>query len=183
MIAKFSTAEDLMAHYATVRARLHGSAPKVIIHPAAFPLASAPQQEPEVKLLEISLPTLREDSTAYMPLFPMKAENIRISFDEIVALVCRHLGYQRREIFARRRTQKLCFDRQLIWALAYKHCLHLSLPQIGRASEGRDHTTVLHGRRRGLHHPEYEVLNQMLSDLYEEKQRVNAAFSEPVLCT
>ena len=46
MIAKFATAADLMAHYATVRARLHGPAPRVMINPVALPLSPEPEPEP-----------------------------------------------------------------------------------------------------------------------------------------
>jgi len=166
MIAKFSTAEDLMAHYAIVRARLRGHTPRVIV--------VLPVQESEPAPIE---PLIPEAPVAIMTLEAVHPDFIRVQFDEVVALVCKHLGYERREIFAERRTHKLCFDRQLLWALAYKHCPHLSLPQIGRASGGKDHTTVLHGRRKGVHHPEYEMLNQALQNLYEEKLRVNAALA------
>ena len=166
MIAKFSTADDLMAHYATVRARLHGPAPKPIMNTAVIfpPLPVEPEPVP---------PLPPEPPVVMMPVVPVKPEEIRINFEEVVALVCRDLGYERRELFADRRYHKLCFDRQMLWALAHKHCLHMSLPQIGRASGGRDHTTVLHGRRVGIKHPEYARLDQALLNLYAEKHRVN----------
>ena len=167
MIAKFSTAEDLMAHYATVRARLHGPALKVTV--------MLPLPEPEPEPVEPAIP---EAPIAIMTVEPVHPDSIRVNFDEVVALVCKHLGYERRGIFADRRMHKLCFDRQLLWALAYRHCPHLSLPQIGRASGGKDHTTVLHGRRKGVNHPDYETLSQTLQNLYEEKMRVNAGLIE-----
>ena len=168
MIAKFSTAEDLMAHYATVRARLHGPAVRAVV------MLPPPEPEPKPE------PVATEAPIAIMTVQPVHPDFIRVNFDEVVALVCQHLGYERRGIFAERRTHKLCFDRQLLWALAYRHCPHLSLPQIGRASGGRDHTTVLHGRKKGLNHPDYEVLSQTLQNLYEEKMRVNAGLIEEV---
>lgn len=173
MIAKFSTAEDLMAHYATVRARLHGPAPKVIIHPAALPPLPEPEPEPVMPEPELELLKIAARVAYVAP------DTIRINFDEVVELVCRELDYSRAEIFANRRFFKLCFDRQLLWALAHKHCLHLSLPQIGRASGGRDHTTVLHGRKRGVTHPQYQRLDEALRRLLAEKHRLNDALLVP----
>lgn len=174
MIAKFTTADDLMAHYATVRTRLHGPAPKVVVHVAALPpLPPKPELEPEP--IEPPLPELPK---FFVHVSPVNPESIRISFDEVVELVCNELGYTRSGIFANRRIHKLCFDRQMLWALAYKHCLHLSLPQIGRASGGRDHTTVLHGRKQGVKHPEFDRLDQTLKRLLEEKHRQNNVLIE-----
>ena len=167
MIAKFNNAADLMAHYATIRARLHGPVPKVVVHAAALP---PPPPEPEP---EPVAPLSPDISKFVMAVIPMNPESIRINFDEVVELVCNELGYTRAGIFANRRIHKLCFDRQMLWALAHKHCLHLSLPQIGRASGGRDHTTVLHGRRKGVTHPEFKRLDESLQTLLTEKHRQN----------
>ena len=166
MIAKFSNADDLMAHYATLRARLHGPAPKPFVF---VPVDPPPPPEPDPDPIP---------RVVMMPPAAVKPESIRINFEEVVGLVCQHLGYERREIFAARRVHKLCFDRQLLWALASTHCPHMSLPQIGRASGGRDHTTVLHGRKKGVRHPEYEMLNRTLYTLYNEKIQANVALME-----
>ena len=165
MIAKFSTAEDLMAHYATIRARLHGVVAKPVVNIDAILAVPEPPPPP---------PPPPKPPIFMMPTSAMKPEEVRINFEEVIALVCQELEYERRQLFADRRYHKLCFDRQLLWALAYNHCPHMSLPQIGRASGGKDHTTVLHGRKKGVSHPEYDRLDQVLIDLYAEKVRVNA---------
>ena len=162
MIAKFATADDLMAHYATVRARLHGPAPRVFVHPSALP-PPPPEPEPEP---EIVVPLMR------MPVVIPLPHEVRIQFDEVVGLVCDHRGYHRREVFAERRVKHLCATRQIIWALARKFCWHMSLPQIGRSSGKKDHTTVLHGIKKGEIHPDFAKLCEVLERLYEEKQQV-----------
>lgn len=86
MIAKFSTADDLMAHYATVRARLHGPAKRTMIHPAALP---PPPPEPEPEPLP---PPVIDIPMVMMPAVPVRPEEIRINFEEVVALVCAHLA-------------------------------------------------------------------------------------------
>lgn len=67
--------------------------------------------------------------------------------EEIQREVCRFSGISRTEILSNRRTRNLVVPRQLAMALA-KHLTARSLPEIGRAFGGRDHTTVLHAVRK-----------------------------------
>ena len=165
MIAKFSTAEDLLAHYATIRAKL-GT-------PSIGPVVNQKAMEPKKKKEPVVVVKKEPVPLANLPVVALKPEEIRIGFEEVVSLVCIRTGYHRREIFAERRVKHLCFSRQLLWALARKFCFHLSLPQIGKLSGGKDHTTILHGCKKGIKHPEYEKLCMELEALYDEKHRVN----------
>jgi hypothetical protein len=170
MIAKFDNVSDLMSHYAAVQMRLNGPKPKPFVHQAALPLPPVvpepePEPEPEVPIVA---PLVR------MPVIAIAPHEVRISFEEVLALVCLHAGYHRREIFADRRTTHIVKSRQLLWALARKFCWHMSLPQIGRASGGKDHTTILHGCKKGVQDPSYPQLAQALEDLYEEKKKMAA---------
>jgi hypothetical protein len=176
MIAKFDTAADLMTHYASVRERLRGPTPKVVVHIAARsePYEPAPELEPKPEPPRpfVPLPLVK------MPQSVMSPNEIRIGFEEIAGLVCQKTGYHRREIFAPRRTHDICYSRQLLWALARRFCWHMSLPQIGKVSGKRDHTTILHGCKKGVKHPYYNELCQVLEELYEEKVRANEALME-----
>ena len=50
-------------------------------------------------------------------------------------------------MYSKKRTHNIARPRQIAMALA-KELTHLSLPDIGEAFGGRDHTTVLHACRK-----------------------------------
>jgi hypothetical protein len=175
---KFKTAEELQAHYAELKLRLYGPRPPVrvaLVRPAPPPEPA----EPPVAVMKV--PPIKEIISMFEPKIMTKTniplDQVRIIWGEVLELVCVHTGYDQRGIFARRRDQPLCDARHLLWALAKEHCLHLSLPNIGRLShpgdgQGRDHTTILHGVRRGALHPKFNMLNKQLHELFEEKKRL-----------
>lgn len=66
----------------------------------------------------------------------------KIRVFDCIDVVREAFGVTREEILARRR--RLAPERQMIMWLARRHTL-ASLPQIGAAMAGRDHTTILHG--------------------------------------
>jgi chromosomal replication initiation ATPase DnaA len=83
----------------------------------------------------------------------------------MVELVERRTGISRGEILGPRRVLEVIKARHLLWGLAYICAPHLSVAQIGRLSN-RDHTTILHGFRKGREHPLYEELKaELLSRL------------------
>jgi len=163
----FDSAADLMAHYDAVRMRLRGPAPKTIVFRP--PPRVEPEPEPEPVAPPLPNPMIKIST------FVATQGEIRISFEEVTALVCKHTDYHRREIFAARRHHHICYSRQLLWALARRFCWHMSLPQIGRVSGNRDHTTILHGCKKGVMHPLFNELCQVLENLYEEKRQANEA--------
>ena len=66
---------------------------------------------------------------------------------EIVAAVACHYDKRTIDILSKRRTQDIVRPRQVAMYLACR-LTQQSLPAIGRLLGGRDHTTVLHGRRK-----------------------------------
>jgi hypothetical protein len=64
----------------------------------------------------------------------------------LVDTVCRIHGFNRVELFSDRRKHAYCIARHELWWVAAKY-IPWSLPRFGRASGGRDHTTILHGIR------------------------------------
>lgn len=61
--------------------------------------------------------------------------------------VAKHYGVTRDEIISQRRPARVVRPRQVAMYLSREMTLH-SLPSIGRAFGGRDHTTVLHAIRK-----------------------------------
>jgi chromosomal replication initiator protein len=76
----------------------------------------------------------------------LRASVRRISVDEIQKQVALHYGLRMNDFLSPRRARTVARPRQLAMYLA-KHLTTASLPEIGRAFGGRDHTTVAHAVR------------------------------------
>lgn len=80
----------------------------------------------------------------------MKAQGyqyrFRHTYAEIERRACKLFNVTRADIRSERRNRRIAFVRQFImyWT---SRTTKLSLPQIGRLMGGKDHTTVIHGRR------------------------------------
>jgi hypothetical protein len=64
----------------------------------------------------------------------------------LIETICSIKGINANELFSDRRRHAFCKARHELWWVASKY-IPWSLPRIGRASGGRDHTTILHGIR------------------------------------
>jgi chromosomal replication initiator protein len=70
-----------------------------------------------------------------------------LGFDEVISATAAEVGVSARELKARDRRPAVVWARQLAMYLA-RELTGASLPDIGRAFGGRNHTTVLHAVRR-----------------------------------
>jgi chromosomal replication initiation ATPase DnaA len=70
-----------------------------------------------------------------------------VTMKNIKAAVCRQYNLDMSELLSARRTQPLCTYRQIAMYLC-KQLTRFSLPEIGRAFGGRDHSTVISAIRR-----------------------------------
>jgi chromosomal replication initiator protein len=71
----------------------------------------------------------------------------QISIDNIQRTVADYYKIKVSEMYSKKRTRNVARPRQMAMALA-KELTQLSLPDIGEAFGGRDHTTVLHACRK-----------------------------------
>ena len=67
-----------------------------------------------------------------------------LTIDQIIAVVARYYNLDKSVLIGRGRTKDVAFARQMAMYLAREET-DASLPQIGEALGGRDHTTVMHG--------------------------------------
>ena len=77
----------------------------------------------------------------------LRAQQQAISIANIQKTVADYYGLQIKDLLSKRRTRSLARPRQMAMALAKELTEH-SLPEIGDAFAGRDHTTVLHACRQ-----------------------------------
>jgi hypothetical protein len=78
---------------------------------------------------------------------PIGPSRPRPTAQQVIRGFCYAKNVSVTELFSNRRTHAIVLLRhELFWTL--REQTTLSLPQIGRAMGGRDHTTVLHGIRR-----------------------------------
>src|SRR3546814_241744 len=80
----------------------------------------------------------------------LRAQQHAIGIANIQKVVADYYGLQLKELWSKRRTRSLARPRQMAMALAKELTEH-SLPEIGDAFAGRDHTTVLHDCRQVKH--------------------------------
>jgi chromosomal replication initiator protein len=101
----------------------------------------------------------------------LRAQQQAISIANIQKTVADYYGLQIKDLLSKRRTRSLARPRQVAMALAKELTEH-SLPEIGDAFAGRDHTTVLHGCRQIKHlletdgklHEDWDKLIRKLSE-------------------
>ena len=77
----------------------------------------------------------------------LRAQQAAISIPNIQKTVADYYGLQIKDLLGKKRTRSLARPRQMAMALAKELTEH-SLPEIGDAFAGRDHTTVLHACRQ-----------------------------------
>jgi len=77
----------------------------------------------------------------------LRAQQQAISIPNIQKTVADYYGLQIKDLLSKRRTRSLARPRQVAMALTKELTEH-SLPEIGDAFAGRDHTTVLHACRQ-----------------------------------
>nr|WP_281246217.1 chromosomal replication initiator protein DnaA [Allopseudospirillum japonicum] len=87
----------------------------------------------------------------------------QIGIDNIQRMVADHYKIKVADLLSKRRTRAIARPRQLAMALAKELTSH-SLPEIGTAFGGRDHTTVLHACRK------IRALQQELPEIREDWQ-------------
>lgn len=138
----FDTAEELQAHYKAVRQRIEAKKPRTLPKPET--------PKPQVKpLLVFDNPVLIHrirlkyeiKNGAFVSTGKLGCD--RLHFQQVVHIICREFDVTPQLLFSRCR--RLSSVRHLCWAIARVMCPHMSLPQMGRASNGFDHTSVLHG--------------------------------------
>ena len=70
-----------------------------------------------------------------------------ITLESIQKFVCEYYGLRMSDLLSKKRSRSIARPRQLAMTLAKDLTQH-SLPEIGDAFGGRDHTTVLHATRK-----------------------------------
>ena len=101
----------------------------------------------------------------------LRAQQHSVGIPNIQKTVADYYGLQLKDLLSKRRTRSLARPRQMAMALAKELTEH-SLPEIGDAFAGRDHTTVLHACRQIRHlmetdgklHEDWDKLIRKLSE-------------------
>ncbi len=101
----------------------------------------------------------------------LRAQQQTIGIPNIQKIVADYYGLQIKDLLSKRRTRSLARPRQLAMALAKELTEH-SLPEIGDAFAGRDHTTVLHACRQ------IKLLMETETKLREDWDKLMRKFSE-----
>jgi chromosomal replication initiator protein len=104
----------------------------------------------------ITLPFIKESLKDLLAL-----QDRQVSIDNIQRTVAEYYKLKHSDLLSKRRTRSIARPRQIAMALS-KELTNHSLPEIGEAFGGRDHTTVLHGCRK------VKELQETMADIRED---------------
>jgi chromosomal replication initiator protein len=105
---------------------------------------------------DITLPFIKESLKDILAL-----QDRQVSIDNIQRTVAEYYKLKLSDLLSKRRTRSIARPRQIAMALS-KELTNHSLPEIGEAFGGRDHTTVLHGCRK------VKELQETMADIRED---------------
>jgi len=91
--------------------------------------------------------TINEDYTREILRDVLAVHDRQVTLENIQKVVAAHYQLRVTDLLSKRRTRNIARPRQMAMFLAKSLTQH-SLPQIGEAFGGRDHTTVLHACRK-----------------------------------
>tara|TARA_Y100000996_G_scaffold383847_1_gene340140 strand:- start:299 stop:913 length:615 start_codon:yes stop_codon:yes gene_type:complete len=114
---------------------------------------------------EIDVPFIKE---ALKDLFVISAK--MVSIDNIQKTVAEYYNIKLSDLLSKRRSRSITRPRQLAMALT-KSLTNHSLPEIGEAFNGRDHTTVLHACSK------IKELRKEIPSLEEDYRNLNRALT------
>ncbi len=119
--------------------------------------------------------------TARKALGDMMKPAAKVTMDDILNAVSSYYNLRPEDLTGPRRSQNLAIARQVAMYLA-RDLTDMSLPQVGQALGGRDHTTVLHGCEKiaVLFEKDDEIRRQILeirNKLYAEGQKATTSQS------
>ncbi len=113
--------------------------------PPATPVVSAPRPTPAIMSMRGAATGRFGPAVWASPIATAPWLRVRLSPSAIIAMVARKAGITVSEIKSARRHADLVLARRVAVALLCRFT-RLSLPQMGRALGGRDHTTIMHAR-------------------------------------
>ncbi len=105
---------------------------------------------------KITLPFIKESLKDLLAL-----QDKQVSIDNIQRTVAEYYKLKMADLLSKRRSRSIARPRQVAMALS-KELTNHSLPEIGNAFGGRDHTTVLHGVRK------VKELRETMADIRED---------------
>lgn len=100
----------------------------------------------------------------------LAAQDKQISIDNIQRMVAEYYNIKINDLLSKRRSRSVARPRQMAMALAKELTSH-SLPEIGGAFGGRDHTTVLHACRK------VKELLETTSELREDYAKIHRSLT------
>lgn len=163
---RFQTAEEMLSHYQAIRNRLNppkkpiNIAKREVVLPPPVPQSRELTQN---KFWELST-TLKNKyhiTNCGILAHSYRDPDSKPTWREVMMFIQAKFDMSEAQICGNSRSAQYNEPRRSLWALA-RDVLGMSLPQIGRRSGDKDHTTVLHGLRKLEGARRQDLVNEFL---------------------